>query len=589
MTFVTQARLLAALVLCAAPAAHAFTLLNFPSSEEIGSLGRYSRWFYGSKWFNSGSLDSQAIDQTFFLSYRVDDSFFLSEGNLQPGEAATAVENALQSWSAATGGRFQFSEAPWAAVPNAGPATSANNFYQWEGPSFDEWNEDYQSPDPQYGLTTLPGWGANLEFFSRPVGFSITSNGVTYQMTSGILGFAVVNRTTPNNTRIASVDIYLNEKWTWTTDGSGTGAGNNFDIETVVLHELGHAFGLDHPNETMDGGCGGACNDSPNFDPFTLQEDAGAYPNAVMLSDFSSVKRSLTPDEIGGMAFLYPPIAGDLNSDFAVTNADLSAAMAASVGLQSLNPLKLRATDFIDVDGLVSVLETTQIVRWVVGAPVREAPQTSPSPSINFSRTKLVRETTTTTIQTWCRPTPADLGLGGTVAVEISADIPAAAESQSYSFDFYYDPAALSNPRVIEWNASIQGSFLWREIEPGHIRVRRNGVTDSTWGYSPLATVLLDVNIQGALASQSQLFWISDYAYVPMDAGEPRRWGDLPDEAVTLTAVPMFVNDYDVDGDGTIDLDDLIAWYASPTDVDRDGDTDAEDLRVLEIAVRDAD
>jgi hypothetical protein len=452
------------------------------------------------------------------------------------------------------------------ATSNEGLATSDNNFFEWEGPGYDEWLADWNTGDPVYGLDTLPGWGANIEVFSRPSGFALHSNGVDYLMTNGILGFAVINRTTPNNTRIASVDLYLNERWTWTIDGSGTGAGGKFDIETVVLHEMGHAMGLDHPNETIDGGCSSVCNDSPNF---------------------STIRHSVSDDERGGLAFLYPPLPGDINGDFVVNSTDVAYSIADSVGILSLDAYSLRAADFIDVDGIVGIVETTKIIRDVYGTAQRQAPFGGPGEVPTFGELEIVqKENSVVPLTTWCVPSPADAGLGGRVEIEIRVDIPSSAESQSYSFDLSYDPTVFQNPRVVEYNPMPGSSFVWEITEPGTIRIRRNGITDTTYGQAKLATVLLDADFVMAVASTGPLFTMDDLSFVPVDSDPPRLYGDDVDESVVLVATPMFANDYDVTRDGVIDIEDLFEWYSSPIDVDRDGDTDVDDVRTLETAIR---
>ncbi len=72
----------------------------------------------------------------------------------------------------------------------------------------------------------------------------------------------------------------------WRTDGSGNCDGY-FDLETVLLHEYGHALGLGHPS--FNGGCG-SC--------------------PVMDGSYGSVQRTLCADDQDGAEALYALSAG---------------------------------------------------------------------------------------------------------------------------------------------------------------------------------------------------------------------------------------------------------------------------------------
>ncbi|MCH8833098.1 MAG: Ig-like domain-containing protein [Thaumarchaeota archaeon] len=80
-----------------------------------------------------------------------------------------------------------------------------------------------------------------------------------------------------SGTSIDEADMALNTKFTWNTNG------NNFDVETVYLHENGHVLGLGH--STVVG--------------------------AVMEAVYDGERRILHQDDIDGISFLYP---GESNS-----------------------------------------------------------------------------------------------------------------------------------------------------------------------------------------------------------------------------------------------------------------------------------
>jgi hypothetical protein len=90
------------------------------------------------------------------------------------------------------------------------------------------------------------------------------------------------------------VEQYYNEGFSWVLNGS-TFLGPTEDIETVVLHENGHALGLDH--------MGGP---NPN-QPFKLQPNGKVFdPEAVMNPYYlGGEKRSLFPTDLAGLRTLY--------------------------------------------------------------------------------------------------------------------------------------------------------------------------------------------------------------------------------------------------------------------------------------------
>ena len=79
-----------------------------------------------------------------------------------------------------------------------------------------------------------------------------------------------------SGTTIDEADMALNTSFSWATDGANR--ANHFDVETVFLHENGHALGLGH----------------------------SADITTVMYPSYQGVARSLADDDIDGVTFKYP-------------------------------------------------------------------------------------------------------------------------------------------------------------------------------------------------------------------------------------------------------------------------------------------
>ena len=133
-----------------------------------------------------------------------------------------------------------------------------------------------QSGHYLYANVTFGGWLPNSYFEYLEFGTDIgtPSNYLAVAWTGRIIRSA---RSKPRWV----ADIFFNDGRTWNTDGT------NFDIETVMLHELGHAIGLGHEDVI-----------SP----------------AVMDSFYGGVQRDLWQDDIDGLLSIYPP-GGPGNSD----------------------------------------------------------------------------------------------------------------------------------------------------------------------------------------------------------------------------------------------------------------------------------
>ncbi len=203
------------------------------------------------------------------LTYSFDADFFGGDPQYQ-----TAVENALQTW-ANVGTEIYFDRAPYDAVATDDDllATLPQN--------------DFGMPLGFEG----PDWlGANIEFFSRPSSFEYTLWGQTRTM-GGKLAFAEV---ITSGGEILSADIYFNQD-------------HSPDLESVALHEIGHALGLDHPEQAL-------IYDEyeeewvwRNYNPVTYEVEpyVDGGPGTIMWHAYQGVRRELQQEDTGGLQFLY--------------------------------------------------------------------------------------------------------------------------------------------------------------------------------------------------------------------------------------------------------------------------------------------
>lgn len=106
---------------------------------------------------------------------------------------------------------------------------------------------------------------------------------------------------------ITETDILVDQGRAWSPHRSGPLVAGSRDFRRVLMHELGHAFGLEHPDE------------------------AGQAVDAIMnsrLSDFDT----LQDDDVQGIAFLY----GDAGGGSSVTDGDGDGGGGADAGLALL-------------------------------------------------------------------------------------------------------------------------------------------------------------------------------------------------------------------------------------------------------------
>ena len=163
------------------------------------------------------------------------------------GDASAAVRNAFDTWSA---------------------GNKTLNFTE--------------SPSVRFGSY----WGADIDLFSVPSSFRYGS----YSF-DGALALSLISTV---DGKIFGADIFFNQDYAF-SDNPGA---SEFDIESVVLHEIGHALGLDHPDIADDLG--------RNYDSSGASITATGFE--VMNSTIApgEISRVLTLDELGARDFFYP-------------------------------------------------------------------------------------------------------------------------------------------------------------------------------------------------------------------------------------------------------------------------------------------
>jgi hypothetical protein len=129
------------------------------------------------------------------------------------------------------------------------------------------------------------GW-LKPQYFSSCLGSS-SILGVTWTFADGDVN-------SDHYTDTLYVEQFYNEGFSWVLNGS-TFLGPTEDIQSIVLHENGHALGLDH--------MGGP---NPN-EPFKLQPNGKVFdPEAVMNPFYlGGEKRSPFPTDVAGLRTLY--------------------------------------------------------------------------------------------------------------------------------------------------------------------------------------------------------------------------------------------------------------------------------------------
>ncbi len=206
-------------------------------------------------------------------SYVLDRSDYTQDLNLSQQQITGALNSAFTTWSSVEGsslslvensdqgGNYDVFDGP---NDTAGPPWFGGS----AGDSLD------QQGDYLYANITFGGWLPNSYF-------DYLEDGSIDGAFSSILGVTWTGKIRGSLSKKPRwvAEVFFNDAWTWSLDGDDPATGEyEIDIETVMLHELGHAVGFGH-------------------------EDLAT---AVMNPYYDGVQLDLYQDDIDGAVSLYP-------------------------------------------------------------------------------------------------------------------------------------------------------------------------------------------------------------------------------------------------------------------------------------------
>ncbi|MDK1031777.1 MAG: matrixin family metalloprotease [Planctomycetia bacterium] len=218
------------------------------------------------------------VEKTSSVSYVLDRSDYTQDSGLSQSDITDALRSAFGTWADVASSSLSFTENPDDGGNydlTDGPADSGGPpwFGGYSGDSLDG------GANYLYANITFGGWLPNSYF-------DYLSDGVLgNEPRSDILAVAWTGRVKgPLSKKPRWIaDIFFNDGWTWTTSGDLPGTEEfEIDIETVMLHELGHGIGLGHEDDV----------------------------ESVMNSLYAGIERGLYQDDIDGVTSLYPEKSG---------------------------------------------------------------------------------------------------------------------------------------------------------------------------------------------------------------------------------------------------------------------------------------
>ncbi len=206
-------------------------------------------------------------------SFVLDRSDYTQDSGLGEAQITSALQSAFGTWGSVKNSSLKFVEMSddggnYDLTDGPNDSSGPSWFGGWAGDSMD------QGANYLYANITFGGWLPNDYF-------DYLEDGKIDGVASNILAVAWTGQVRGPLSRKPRwiADIFFNDGWTWSLDGdlSATTEVFEIDIETVMLHELGHAIGLGHEDDV----------------------------SSVMDTFYSGIERDLYQDDIDGLLSLY--------------------------------------------------------------------------------------------------------------------------------------------------------------------------------------------------------------------------------------------------------------------------------------------
>lgn len=228
-----------------------------PESDEAGSTVFFTH--RGNKQLDADFVPEQSIDGTTDVSYYVDNNRATTD--MTEPESEGAIDASMDTWDEVKCSDLGLTKIPFDGRPTGFIAALVN----FPGGSF-----DYVADVTQCGWLPEP-------FYSGVLGSS-NILAVTFTIIFIDENNLPLDADNDGKTDVAWREIYYNEGYTWSNDGSG------IDLETVSLHEAGHGLSQAHFGKVH-----GTSNGKVHFSP-----------RAVMNAGYSGINRTINGTDKAG-------------------------------------------------------------------------------------------------------------------------------------------------------------------------------------------------------------------------------------------------------------------------------------------------